>query len=103
MVYKVNIEDDKKVENTKKLFFESNKEVENKMNIYKSKISNVPTPGYSGHTSIFIKPVSYLNKDKVLNENLTNQKNDFDEYNLPTSFLNSINTINIAEDQVNKK
>ncbi len=33
--------------------------------IYKSKIANVPTPGYSGHNSIFVKPMSYLNKDKI--------------------------------------
>ncbi len=36
--------------------------------VYRSKIANVPTPGYSGHTSIFIKPVGYLNKDQILNE-----------------------------------
>lgn len=36
--------------------------------VYKSKIANVPTPGYSGHTSIFIKPVAYINKDKQLKE-----------------------------------
>ena len=35
----------------------------NPKKIYKSKIADVPTPGYSGHTSIFIKPISYLNKD----------------------------------------
>lgn len=37
----------------------------NTAKIYKSKIANVPTPGYSGHNSIFHKPVSYLNKDKI--------------------------------------
>jgi len=36
--------------------------------IYKSKIADVPTPGYSGHSSIYIQPVSYLNKDKILSE-----------------------------------
>jgi hypothetical protein len=36
--------------------------------VYRSKIANVPTPGYSGHTSIFIKPVGYLNKDQILIE-----------------------------------
>lgn len=36
--------------------------------VYKSKIANVPTPGYSGHSSIFIKPISYLNIDKILEE-----------------------------------
>ena len=36
--------------------------------IYKSKISNIPTPGYSGHQSTYITPVSYLNKDKILSE-----------------------------------
>ncbi len=42
----------------------------NPTNIYKSKIANVPTPGYSGYSSIFIKPVSYLNKDKILQEEI---------------------------------
>jgi hypothetical protein len=32
--------------------------------IYKSKIACIPTPGYAGHTSIFIKPISYLHKEK---------------------------------------
>lgn len=36
--------------------------------IYKSKISNVPTPGYTGHTSIYTNPISYLNKDKILSD-----------------------------------
>ncbi len=36
--------------------------------IYKSKIANVPTPGYSGHTTVFQKPISYLNIDKILEE-----------------------------------
>lgn len=34
--------------------------------IYKSKIAQVPTPGYAGHTSIFKKKISYLNYDKIL-------------------------------------
>jgi len=34
--------------------------------VFKSKIANVPTPGYSGHTSVFQKAVSYLNLDKIL-------------------------------------
>jgi len=34
-------------------------------NIYKSKIANIPTVGYSGHQSIFHKPMSYLNVDKI--------------------------------------
>lgn len=37
-------------------------------NVYKSKIASVPTPGYAGHTSIFIKPVSYINKDQNFKE-----------------------------------
>ena len=37
-------------------------------NVYKSKIANVPTPGYAGHTSIFLKPISYINKDKNFKE-----------------------------------
>ena len=36
--------------------------------IYKSKIADVPTPGYTGHSSIYVQPVSYLNKDKILSE-----------------------------------
>ncbi len=40
----------------------------NPTKIFKSKIADVPTPGYSGHTSIFIKPLSYLNKEKILKE-----------------------------------
>ena len=34
--------------------------------IFKSKIANIPTPGYSGHSSLFQKPVSYLNIDQSL-------------------------------------
>lgn len=45
----------------------------NTTNIYKSKIANVPTPGYSGHTSIFIKPVSYLNKEQKLQAEINNK------------------------------
>ena len=44
----------------------------NPKQIYKSKIASIPTPGYSGHTSIFIKPVSYLNMGKI---NHTENKN----------------------------
>jgi hypothetical protein len=33
--------------------------------IYKSKIANIPTCGYAGHQSIFQKPITYLNIDKV--------------------------------------
>ena len=36
--------------------------------IYKSKISNIPTPGYTGYQSTFTNPVSYMNKDKILSE-----------------------------------
>jgi hypothetical protein len=36
--------------------------------IYKSKIANIPTPGYSGHQSTYINPLGYLNKDKILSE-----------------------------------
>lgn len=36
--------------------------------IYKSKIADVPTPGYTGHSSIYVQPLSYLNKDKILSE-----------------------------------
>jgi hypothetical protein len=45
----------------------------NPTKIYKSKIANVPTPGYSGHTSIFFKPVSYLNRDKILQAEIDNK------------------------------
>lgn len=43
--------------------------------IYKSKIADVPTPGYTGHSSIYVQPVSYLNKDKILSE-LEKQEQD---------------------------
>ena len=36
--------------------------------IYKSKIAQIPTPGYSGHTSVFHKPISYLNYDKIIEQ-----------------------------------
>lgn len=36
--------------------------------IYKSKISDIPTPGYAGFESAFTSPVSYLNKNKILFE-----------------------------------
>jgi hypothetical protein len=56
---------DYKIRNESK-FLDPSSIKSNQTKIYKSKIANVPTPGYSGHTSIFIKPVSYLNKDKIL-------------------------------------
>jgi hypothetical protein len=49
-------------------FIDTGKQTINTTNIYRSKIACVPTPGYSGHTSIFVKPISYLNKDKMLEE-----------------------------------
>jgi hypothetical protein len=59
--------------------------------IYKSKIANVPTPGYSGHTSIFIKPISYLNKDKIISEQENQQgQNEENKDELPESFKNII-------------
>jgi hypothetical protein len=36
--------------------------------IYKSKISSIPTPGYTGFQSTFTKPISYLNKEKIISE-----------------------------------
>lgn len=36
--------------------------------IYKSKISNIPTPGYTGYQSTYTNPIGYLNKDKIINE-----------------------------------
>lgn len=36
--------------------------------IYRSKIAQVPTPGYAGHTSVFQKKISYLNFDKIMEE-----------------------------------
>lgn len=47
---------------------ENNNFKEDVKRIYKSKISNIPTPGYSGHQSTYITPISYLNKDKILTE-----------------------------------
>jgi hypothetical protein len=34
--------------------------------IFKSKIAHVPTPGYAGHTTLFHKPISYLNIVKAM-------------------------------------
>jgi hypothetical protein len=48
----------------------------NTTKIYTSKLANVPTPGYSGHTSIFIKPVSYLNRDKILQDEIDKKLKD---------------------------
>jgi hypothetical protein len=56
--------------------------------IFRSKIADVPTPGYSGHNSVFIKPISYLNKDKIntniemikqLEEECNNSNNDYNQ------------------------
>lgn len=41
---------------------------EEKKRIYKSKISDIPTPGYTGHQSTYTSPIGYLNKGKILNE-----------------------------------
>jgi hypothetical protein len=66
--------------------------------IYKSKIANIPTPGYAGHSSIFIKPISYLNKEKIEQENVKIQENIHDE--LPISFQKSLNLENNSSDEV---
>jgi len=47
---------------------ENNNFKEDVKKIYKSKISNIPTPGYTGYQSTYTKPISYLNKDKILSE-----------------------------------
>lgn len=44
--------------------------------IFKSKIANIPTPGYSGHTTLFQKAISYLNIDKALE--IDQPKEEFD-------------------------
>ena len=44
--------------------------------IYKSKISNIPTPGYSGYQSTYVNPISYLNKDKILSEMEEKENNE---------------------------
>jgi len=48
--------------------------------VYKSKIANIPTTGYSGHKSIFQKPITYLNfgkEDKnTATQTMSNEKND---------------------------
>ncbi len=64
-------------------------------NIYKSKIANVPTPGYSGHTSIFVKPISYLNKDKI---DVDDTKQTFEDYELSPAFIKTLNGNNVEED-----
>ena len=46
-------------------------------NRYKSKIANIPTTGYSGHQSIFQKPITYLNINKVdKNKTVTSMKSE---------------------------
>ena len=61
--------------------------------IYKSKIANVPTPGYSGHTSIFTKPISYLNKEKIEKEqvNEVNEEKDNLYNEISDSFKSLLN------------
>jgi hypothetical protein len=65
--------------------------------IYKSKIANVPTPGYAGHTSIFIKPISYLNKDKIDAEDT---KQTFEDYELSPAFMKTLNNNNNEEEVI---
>jgi len=53
-------------------------------NIYKSKIANIPTTGYSGHQSIFQKPITYLNinnvdKNKTVSSMKSEEKNELCE------------------------
>lgn len=52
---------------TKSVTVDDRNEVYDKlMKIYHSKIAKVPTPGYSGHNSIFQKRIGYLNYDKIM-------------------------------------
>lgn len=62
--------------------------------IYRSKIAQVPTPGYGGHTSVFQKPISYLNYDKILErekkeEEIVRVMGD----DLPIGFQNSLHVV----------
>jgi hypothetical protein len=62
----------------------------------------VPTPGYSGHTSIFHKPISYLNKDKIMQE--CDQKVQLDNIDLSAlspSFTKALAEGKIVETEVN--
>ena len=71
--------------------------------IYKSKIANVPTPGYSGHTSIFTKPISYLNKDKIEKEQVkeVNEEKDYLYNEISDSFKNLLNLDTLETGDVN--
>lgn len=62
--------------------------------IYKSKIAEVPTVGYAGHTSIFHKKVSYLNFDKIKKQEQEMEKmdNQLGE-GLPERFRESLKTV----------
>jgi len=49
-------------------------------NVYRSKIANIPTVGYGGHQSIFQKPITYLNMDKInSNKSTSTMKDDKNE------------------------
>jgi hypothetical protein len=61
----------------------------------------VPTPGYSGHSSIFAKPISYLNKDKIMNDHETpTEINQEANDELPDSFKNIIQQDNQESSEV---
>lgn len=78
----------------------------NTTKVYASKLANVPTPGYSGHTSIFIKPVSYLNRDKILQDEIdkkSKEELDAKKYdNLEGSFKNMVKLDPEISNEVNK-
>ena len=51
----------------------------------------MPTPGYSGHTSIFIKPISYLNAEKIKAEEAKLSNPEEEKSEMPESFRNALN------------
>jgi hypothetical protein len=64
------------------------------VNIYRSKIANVPTPGYAGHTSVFIKSISYLNKDKLEDDKIKKTEN----CELSLAYMKTLNNNQIEEE-----
>lgn len=62
--------------------------------IYKSKIAQVPTPGYAGHTSVFQKRISYLDYDKIMEQEKKEQeiKRQLGD-DLPEKFRQSLHVV----------
>lgn len=69
-------------------------------NIYHSKIAQVPTVGYAGTQSIFQKQISYLNYDKILeNEKVVLEGKKYDSLEgLPPKFRDAVKVVEPDED-----